>query len=63
MNIEDFPAIHHHESYFWIIAIPVAFVVTLYLMKDMLHWYFVRLVQRRGIKSGRARRESEAKRK
>jgi len=56
MNIEDFPAIHHHESYFWEIAIPVGFVVVLYLMKDMLRWYFVRLVQRRGIRSGRKSR-------
>lgn len=53
MNIQNFPAIHHDESYFWEIAIPVAFVVTLFLMKDMLKWYFIRLVQRRGISKGR----------
>lgn len=66
MNITDFPSIHHNESYFWIIALPVAFGVILFLMKDMLKWYFVRLVQRRGIsrsRKGRLEREAKAESK
>lgn len=62
MNIQNFPAIHHDESYFWEIAIPVAFVVTIFLMKDMLKWYFVRLVQRRGISRNRKSRLEAEKR-
>jgi Mg2+ and Co2+ transporter CorA len=64
MNIVDFPAINHDESYFWEIAIPVAFVVTIFLMKDMIKWYFIKLVQRRGISRNRkSRLEAEQKRK
>ena len=63
MNITDFPSIHHQESYFWIIALPVAFGVIVFLMRDMLKWYFDRLLQRRGIsrsRKGRLQREAQA---
>ena len=64
MNIQDFPAIHHSEPYFWEIAIPLSFVVALFLMKDMIKWYFVNRVQRRGISQHRRLRlEGEQKRK
>ena len=66
MNIVDFPSIHHKESYFWIIALPVAFAVTAFLMRDMLKWYFDRLLQRRGIsrsRKGRLEREAKAEAK
>lgn len=59
MNIEDFPAIRHSEIYFWEIALPLAFAVTLFLMRDMLKWYFGRLVQRRGISRSRKWRLSK----
>jgi len=65
MNIVDFPAIHHKESYFWIIALPVAFSVFLFLMRDILKWWFVKILQKRGIsrsRKGRIDREAKAKR-
>jgi Mg2+ and Co2+ transporter CorA len=63
MNITDFPSIHHNESYFWIIAIPVAFAVTFFMLQDILKWWFMNLVQRRGIskrRKGRLDREAKA---
>ncbi|RFU31777.1 hypothetical protein B7463_g4562, partial [Scytalidium lignicola] len=61
MNIKRFPSINHNESYFWIIALPVSFVVVAFLMKDMIFWYMARLVQRRGIsKSRKGRLKKEA---
>jgi len=65
MNIVDFPAIHHNETYFWKIALPVAFAVTIFLMRDIFTWWFVKVLQKRGIsrsRKGRLSREAEAKR-
>lgn len=62
MNITHFPSIHHHENYFWIIALPVAFVVIVFLMRDMILWWVRRVIQRRGIsrnRKGRIARERE----
>jgi Mg2+ and Co2+ transporter CorA len=56
MNIQDFPSIHHNEVYFWEVAIPVGFVVCIFLMRDMIKWYFTRLVQRRGISQHKKQR-------
>jgi Mg2+ and Co2+ transporter CorA len=56
MNITDFPAIHHHESYFWIIAMPVVVAVTLFLLRDSIRWWFMKMVQRRGISRSRKSR-------
>ena len=36
MNFIDFWSIHHSETYFWKIALPVAFGVIGFLMRDML---------------------------
>ncbi len=61
MNIEDFPAIHNNESYFWKIAIPVVVATTLFMMRDMIKWWFTNAVQRRGIskrRKGRLDREA-----
>jgi Mg2+ and Co2+ transporter CorA len=65
MNFTNFWSIHHNEGYFWKIALPLAFAVIVFLMRDMLRWYFVRLVQRRGIsrsRKGRLQREAQLKR-
>ncbi len=65
MNFTDFPSIHHSEPYFWQIAIPVAFVTAMFLMRGMLRWWFTRVMQRRGIsrsRKGRLHREAEARR-
>jgi Mg2+ and Co2+ transporter CorA len=66
MNITDMPSIHHEESYFWKIAVPLAFVVGIFLARDMLKWYFSKLLQRRGIarsRKGRLNSEKKAKAK
>ncbi|ESZ94886.1 hypothetical protein SBOR_4762 [Sclerotinia borealis F-4128] len=48
MNFTDMPSIEHNEKYFWHIALPVAFVVIMFLMRDMIIWWFKRTAQRRG---------------
>lgn len=66
MNIKNFPAIEHSESYFWIIAVPVSCATILFLMRDLITWYISRLVQRRGIsksRKGRLRREALLKKR
>jgi Mg2+ and Co2+ transporter CorA len=64
MNITPFPSLDHGEGRFWVIALPVALAVILFLMRDILKWWFTRLLQRRGIsksRKGRLQREAETK--
>jgi Mg2+ and Co2+ transporter CorA len=53
MNLTEFPAIHHGETYFWSIAVPVFVVTGGFLMRDRLGWWFSRIAQRRGISRSR----------
>jgi Mg2+ and Co2+ transporter CorA len=57
MNIKDFPGISRiTESSFWGIALPVVFVVAVFLMRDIISWWFIKVVQRRGISRSRKTR-------
>jgi len=61
MNLKQFPSLNNDEGYFWSIAIPVAFGVTLFLMRDVLRRWAIRTIQRRGVsrsRKGRLRREA-----
>lgn len=63
MNFTQFSSLNNDEGYFWSIAIPVTFGVTLFLMRDVLKRWVIRTVQRRGItksRKGRLRREAAA---
>jgi len=65
MNFEHFGAINNTDAYFWKIAIPVAVVIMLWVMRDTLKWYIIRLIEQRGIsrtRKGRLLRESKEKR-
>jgi Mg2+ and Co2+ transporter CorA len=65
MNFHTFTSLDHGEPFFWSIAIPVALAVGMFCMKDMLKWWFLKVMQRRGIsrsRKGRLSREAEARR-
>ncbi|KAI9745163.1 MAG: hypothetical protein M1818_001441 [Claussenomyces sp. TS43310] len=64
MNLQHFSSLNNDEGYFWSIAVPVAFGVILFLMKDVLKRWAVKTMQRRGIRKsrkGRLRREAAVK--
>lgn len=68
MNFVNFTGAHNHgDGYFWEIAAPVSFVVTIYLMRNFIRQQFMRKLQRRGINQSRkkrqARQEYETKQK
>jgi Mg2+ and Co2+ transporter CorA len=48
-----------NDTFFWKVAIPVSFLVVLYLMKDTIRWYFVRLMQKRSVSKSRKWRLSK----
>jgi Mg2+ and Co2+ transporter CorA len=65
MNLHTFTSLDHGEPFFWSIAIPVALAVGIFCMKDMLKWWFMKVIQRRGIsrsRKGRLSREAQARR-
>uniref|UniRef100_A0A093V8S2 Magnesium transport protein CorA n=1 Tax=Talaromyces marneffei PM1 TaxID=1077442 RepID=A0A093V8S2_TALMA len=58
MNFAFFAGVRDHsDAYFWIIAVPFVFVVTLLLMRDMIGRYFLKLAQRRLFSSSRRHRQ------
>ena len=66
MNLQHFPSLNHGEGYFWSIALPVAFVVGLFLMRNVIWRVGVSAIQRAGIrrrKKGRLQREAAAKKR
>lgn len=64
MNFERFAGIRGSDTYFWKIAIPICFAVSVYLMRDLIRRYIIKTMTRRGItKSRRARGVSRPRRK
>ena len=57
MNFVDFTGAHNHaDGFFWIIAVPVCFVVIILLMRDVLWRQIVKYANKMLIKRGRNRR-------
>ncbi|CAG9942034.1 unnamed protein product [Clonostachys rosea f. rosea IK726] len=52
-----FPEIHRDISYFWMCAVPTAFATILILMRNMIHSWFRRMVQRKQVLSTRRRKK------
>jgi len=66
MNLQHFPSLNHDEGYFWSIALPVAFGVMLFFMRNIFWRVGVSTIQRMGIsrlKRGRLQREAAAKKR
>ncbi|KAL8710038.1 MAG: hypothetical protein Q9220_005309 [cf. Caloplaca sp. 1 TL-2023] len=65
MNFERFDGVQlNSDAYFWKIAVPISFAVSLYLMRDIVRRYIIKTVTRRGItKSRKARGVNNMKRK
>lgn len=59
MNFVNFTGAHNHsDGYFWEIAAPVSFVVTIYLMRNFIRQQYMRKLQRRGINQSRKKRQA-----
>ncbi|KAE8156674.1 hypothetical protein BDV40DRAFT_70048 [Aspergillus tamarii] len=60
MNFESFDGIKHSDAYFWQIACPFVFAITVFLMRDKIVRWTARLAQKRLITSSRKRRKRDA---
>lgn len=60
MNFESFEGIKHSDAYFWQIACPFVFAITIFLMRDKIGRWMALLAQRRLITSSRKRRKRNA---
>ncbi|MCJ1250853.1 hypothetical protein MMC30_008081 [Trapelia coarctata] len=62
MNFHEFPGVQENsDTFFWMIAVPVVFVVLCWLMKDVIGRWVRRTRQRRGISKARRRRAAMEK--
>lgn len=63
MNFAYFVGVQFEsDAYFWMIAAPLMFIVTVFLSREWIWQWFVRTKQRRGIAQNRkARTEGEKK--
>ncbi|KAH7144497.1 hypothetical protein B0J13DRAFT_502585 [Dactylonectria estremocensis] len=59
----SFPEIENGIWYFWACAVPTVFATILILMRDMIHGWLIRLVQRKHVGSIRKKSKSNSKRK
>lgn len=56
MNFMEFQGILGSDAYFWQIASPLLFVVTVFLMREYIFQWFMSKKQRRGIAQKRKKR-------
>lgn len=62
MNFHIFPGVQNEsDTYFWSIAVPVAFVTFCFLMRDVIYRYLLKVANRRLIERSRKSRDGDAR--